>query len=94
MVWSCAYESRRRSVVSFQRCLLSVLNQDSALLKATLKFEVLVLAIGLPPNPSDRTPEVPSANSEFTRTDPAGRLRYGEPELLAALIPNDVSLRK
>src|SRR5688500_3314768 len=71
-----------------------MLNQDNMLLNATLRFVLLVLACGLPPKPRERTPEVPSAKSEFTRTEPPGRVRYGDRALRDPLTPNDVSLRK
>jgi hypothetical protein len=71
-----------------------MLNHDSELLNAIVVFDWLVPANGLPPKPSERTPDVPSAKSEFTRTVPAGSERYGSDALCEPCTPSDVSLRK
>ena len=54
-------------------------NQDSWFWNAVPMLATVVFIAGLPPNESICTPLVPSSKSEFTRTRPAGRSRYGDP---------------
>ena len=69
VVRSCAYWSRRSSVVSLSRCLLFSLNHDSVFIACAVVVVMLMFIAGLPPNARFCTPDVPSANVEFTRTD-------------------------
>lgn len=75
------------------RCLLFSLNHDIRLVNATFWFVMLVASAALPPNCSDFTPLVPSANVELTRTDPLGISRYGVLAASDPLSPTVVSLR-
>ena len=71
--------SRRSSVVSLSLCLLFSLNQESEFVACTVVDVCPVFIEGLPPNDTGSTLGVPSANVEFTRTEPFGSTANGVP---------------
>ena len=68
-------------------------NQESVFWRFAPADREEVPSCWFPPKVSVCTPLPPSSKMEFTRTRPAGRLRYGSPELRETLIPAEVSLR-